>query len=115
MTAPKTFQMWVTVIRWVDGDTFTGVLDQGYGSYRGRTQDPIRFRCAIINAPETSTPQGPAATAYANSIAPPGEYPCITSKPDEFGRLLVDLIVNGQGGLFSDLMLTTGHAVPYQK
>jgi endonuclease YncB( thermonuclease family) len=109
----KTFTMWALVVRWVDGDTFAGVLDQGLYTYRGSLSSPIRMRCAIINAPEIKTPTGPLAKAYAEELAPPGEYPCLSYKPDEYGRPLVDLLL--PGGRFSDLMLAAGHATVYGK
>lgn len=112
MAAAKSFQMWVRIYRFVDADTFTGQLDQGYGSYRGTEAHPVRFRIAHINAPELKTPEGPLAKAYAEEIAPPGTYPAATFKPDEYGRLLVDLLL--PDGLFSEQMLAAGHAVKYR-
>lgn len=117
MKPVKEFRLWVRVLRWVDGDTFTGVLDQGYLTFCGRESDPVRFRCALINAPETkgdTLKAGLAAWTYAHELAPEGDYPCQAFKQDEFGRLLVDLILP-DGRLFSDAMLTAGHAVPYTR
>lgn len=115
--AAKTFQLWVTVVRWIDGDSFTGYLDQAYYTYKGREAKPISFRCAKINAPEKkgdTLGAGLEATAHARELVPLGDYPCQASKPDEYGRPLVDLILP-DGRLFSDAMLAAGHAVVYKK
>ena len=115
--ADKTFQLWVSVHRWVDGDTFTGVLDQGYYSYRGRETKPVTMRCALIDTPETkrdTLAAGIAATQYAQALVPLGDYPCQAFKPDQYGRPLVDLILP-DGRLFSEAMITAGHAVLYKR
>jgi endonuclease YncB( thermonuclease family) len=108
----KQFLLYIRVFRWHDGDTFYGILDQGRHLYYGSEIDLPRFRCARINAPELGTPEAAAATEYANKIAPPAEYQCWSTKLDEFGRPLIDLLV--PGGLFSDLMLAAGHAKVYK-
>ena len=109
----KTFQLWVTVLRWIDGDTFVGILDQGRYIFYGTEAKPRRFRCSIIDAPELPTEAGVVAAEYARSIAPPGEYACISTGLDEYGRPLLDL--RTERGLFSDVMLGSGHAVPYKR
>lgn len=109
----KQFQLYVTVIRWVDGDTFTGVLDLGNRIYLGRPDKPVRFRCSLIDAPELPTDAGIAAADYARSIVPPGEYRCISTGLDEFGRPLIDLMT--ERGMFSAAMLGSGHAIPYER
>jgi endonuclease YncB( thermonuclease family) len=81
--------------------------------YRGRLDKPIMFRCALIDAPELPTPEGLAALDYARSIVPLGEYACVSTGLDEYGRPLLDLIT--ERGLFSDAMLGSGHAVPYKR
>ena len=109
----KTFGLWATVLRWVDGDTFAGFIDQGFNDFLGSTEHPVRVRCALINAPEMSTVRGPEAWKYAQQIAPPGEYPCTSYRPDEYGRPLVDLHL--PTGLFSAVMLGAGQAVLYKR
>jgi endonuclease YncB( thermonuclease family) len=109
----KTFQLWVQLVRWVDGDTFAGVLDHGVRLYSGRLDKPIRFRCSLIDAPELPTAEGLAALEYARSIAPIGEYACISTGLDEYGRPLLDLLTGS--GLFSTLMLASKHAVAYKR
>jgi endonuclease YncB( thermonuclease family) len=109
----KTFQLWVLVIDWVDGDTLHGVLDHGCFVYHGTTAKPLRYRCAGINAPELDTPQGRPARDYAHMIAPPGEYPCISTGIDTYGRPLIDLIL--PGGMFSSRMIDAGFATVYRR
>lgn len=115
MAAPaRRFMLWVSLLRWHDGDTFMAVVDQGFWTYRGRVDKPIRVRCALIQAPELGTTEGPAALAFANSLAPPGEYPVWSYKPDpdNYGRPILDLILPDTR-LFSAAMLAAGHAVRY--
>lgn len=119
----KTFQVWAAVLGWYDGDTFYGAIDEGNRHFIGAglkvvgghiELEPIRERAALIQAPELDAPGGPLAKAYAEELAPPGLYPCITYKaPEEYGRPLVDLML--PGGLFSMLMLRAGHAAPYPR
>lgn len=109
----KQFQLWVTVVSWHDGDTCLGVCDLSCHTFLGRLDKPIRFRCALINAPELATPEGPAARDFAATLAPPGEYPCTSTGLDNYGRPLLDLHLP-DGRLFSAAMLTSGHAVLYR-
>jgi endonuclease YncB( thermonuclease family) len=111
--AGKQFQLWVQLVRWVDGDTFTGVCDLSCRIYLGRLDKPIRFRAALIDAPELPTPEGLAALEYAKSIAPPGEFAAISTGLDEYARPLLDLLT--ERGRFSDVMLGSGHAQLYRR
>lgn len=123
MTAAKTFGAYVAVLQWHDGDTFYGVLDQGRGIFHASGMDivagvvvvqPLRHRCALINAPELGTPGGAEATAYAATLVPPGIYPCYTYKSDDtFDRPLIELLLPN-GDRFSWSMITAGHAVAYR-
>jgi endonuclease YncB( thermonuclease family) len=108
----KTFRLWAQVVRWVDADTCHAVIDQGFYTYRGRESKTVSCRCTLINAPELPTPEGQAAFDYACKLVPLGEYECISYKPDEYGRPLIDLILP-DGRLFSAAMLAAGMAVPY--
>lgn len=115
MTA-KRFQLWTTVVAWIDGDTYRGVVDHALWKYTGQINKPVRVRCALIAAPELNEGGGIAARDYAEQLAPPGEYPCWAYKPDpdNFGRPLIDLILP-DGRLFSGAMLDAGHAGPYTR
>jgi len=110
----------VSVLSWHDGDTWYGVVDQAFWTYRGRDRDPVRCRAALIQAPELAVggvpnPAGLAARDFAIALAPPGEYPCWSYKPapENYGRPLLDLVLP-DGRLFSAAMLAAGHAVAYR-
>jgi endonuclease YncB( thermonuclease family) len=116
----KKFQLWVSVFSWHDADTFRGVVDQALWTYRGRDSKPVLCRAALIQAPELivagrSYQVGLAARDFAAELAPPGEYPCWSYKPDpeNYGRPLLDLILP-DGRLFSAAMIAAGYAVPYK-
>jgi endonuclease YncB( thermonuclease family) len=114
----KVFQLYVDVHFWHDGDTFYGILDQGFGQYKGKHDKLISCRCAFINTPELKDhPAGIDAAKFANRIAPPDTYECYTYKLDNFGRPLVDLILTNTASrfLFSEVMIENGHAVRYKK
>lgn len=121
--AGKTFGAYVAVLSWHDGDTFYGVLDQGRGMFHAGGMkiiaaqvllEPIRHRCALIQAPELGTPGGGEATAFAAQTVPPGIYQCFTYKADDtFDRPLVELLLP-DGRRFSDVMLAAGHARSYR-
>jgi micrococcal nuclease len=69
-----------------------------------------------INAHEKRTPQGRAAVAYVNSVAPAGSEVIVRSfKPegqeDDFGRWLAEIFI-GDLNLNQEL-LRLGHAVPF--
>lgn len=119
----KTFGLWAAVWRWHDGDTFLGVLDHGLGWFQGAglkiefdsiVIEPIRHRCWGIDCPELKAdrrpnPAGIAARVRAETLVPPGLYPAMSYKPDDFGRPLVDLVLP-DGRLFSEVMIEDGFA-----
>lgn len=124
------FKERVAVSKWYDGDTFYGALDQGVGIFRaggfyvdpfnfGIVLEPIRMRCAIIDAPElmidgVANAPGFRALQYARELVPPGIYPCLTYKADDtFDRPLIDILLS-DNRRFSGVMLVAGHAVLYK-
>lgn len=136
------FRARIAIVGWYDPDTAYAVLDQGNQVFRGGGMDveqlhsanargdgwtvtlqPIRHRCALIQAPEKyldprtrRQPNPAAAASYAEALrlAPPGVYECTTYKaPEEFGRPLFDLHLP-DGSLFSERMLTGGFAERYR-
>lgn len=111
----KQFRLWVTVVSWVDGDTFRGVLDHGCRIYTGSHSKPPRFRCGLIDAPEIGDPTGAGVEARraAERFAPPGEYECVSTGLDNYGRPLLDLLLPDTGRL-SKAMLEGGYAEPYR-
>ncbi len=96
------------VVRTVDGDTVRLNLDLGLHLYR-----TDNCRIAGINAPETSTPAGKAAAAYAAELLPPDARVTFTSERlEKYGRPLGRLVL-ADGRDFAAAMLGAGHAVPY--
>jgi micrococcal nuclease len=80
-------EFWATVIRWVDGDTLTMMVDQWFDDFK-------RITCRVlgINTPERGKPGYTEATEYGESFAPPGTTIAIrTYKPDSFGRWLAEV------------------------
>lgn len=110
----KTFTLWATILSWADADTARGYLSLGFDCYLGSIGHPIRMRSALIQAPELKTPEGIAALRFVEQLVPPGEYPVISYKPDNYGRPLVDYMLPGNW-LFSQALLQAGHARPYKR
>lgn len=114
MTVAKTWLIWVSVLDWHDGDSAHCVADLGCRIYIGSHEHPVMLRSGLINAPELSTGEpGAAATAYAQQIAPPGDYQATSTGLDEYGRPLIDLHLP-DGRLFSEAMLAAGQAVSFR-
>lgn len=120
----KVFSLYVAIVRWFDGDTLYGVIDQGWYSYMGTTWKPVSCRIMGINTPELRVggkpnPAGEAARDYARILAPEGaEYRCLSYKPPGLGagfaigaRPVLDLMLP-DGTRFASSMLTMGHATP---
>lgn len=114
MAKARTWQVWVTVLSWRDGDSFKGICDLGCRVFIGSVDSPVMFRTSIINAPELSTGKpGADATEFARQIAPPGLYAATSTGLDEYARPLLDLHLP-DGRLFSDAMLSAGRAIRYR-
>lgn len=100
------------VIRVVDGDSLILDLDLGLRSWiRGKP-----YRLARINAPETSTPEGPPATAALAGLLGPLPASVVVStikdRHDTYDRYIVEVILP-DGTNANDWMLANGHAVKY--
>lgn len=96
------------VLRVVDGDTVRLNLDLGLHIWR-----TDNCRIAGINAPETNTPAGRAAAAYAAELLPPDTRVTFTSERlEKYGRPLGRLTL-ADGRDLAALMLAAGHAIPY--
>lgn len=96
------------VERVIDGDTIHADVDLGCDIHVH-----LILRLAGINAPELSTPEGPYAKTYLESLLAPGPVLLRTIKDhrEKYGRYLADLFV---GDLhINAAMVNTGHAVPY--
>ena len=123
-TGEKVFSLYAVIVYWIDGDTFYGVIDQGFYSYMGTPWKPVSCRVFGINTPEMRVsgrpnPAGQAALEYARILAPEGhDYRVVSIKPPGLGagfaigaRPVLDLILP-DGGLFRDSMIRMGHAQP---
>ena len=103
-----------TLVRVVDGDTIDVETDLGFNI--DFTQ---RLRLYGINAPELSTPEGLAARAFIIGQLPTAQWALtidtVKDKQEKYGRYLATIFVGGAAGLtnINDLMVTSGHAVPY--
>lgn len=100
------------VIRVIDGDTLDVEVDLGF---RLTYRTPLRL--AHINAPEKNTRDGYAALVFVKEWA--GELPLDvyvqTYKPyDKYGRYLATVQKPSEQYTLNDLLVQTGHAVPYE-
>ena len=96
-----------TLTRVIDGDTVVLDLDLGFYLWRRNTS----YRLARINAPELSTAEGVTARTALVAYLAGKKLTATTTKPDKYGRSLVDLYADTQD--VNDWMLTNGYAVPY--
>ncbi|MFT8313291.1 MAG: thermonuclease family protein [Clostridium sp.] len=94
------------VERVIDGDTIQCHLDLGFNIFVKE-----KFRLAVINAPETSTPEGKEVkTLVENKLT--GETVVLrVLKQDKYGRWLATVILDGQD--FNQWLLDNGHAKLY--
>lgn len=91
----------------VDGDTIHLDIDLGFRTWRRGE----RYRLARINAPELKAPEGPAARDHLTLLLSKGPLIVTTIKADNYGRYLVECMVNGLN--INDQMVADGFAVPY--
>jgi micrococcal nuclease len=100
-----------TVLRVIDGDTFAANIPLGWNA--GLVN--VRVRLDKINAPETGTDAGDAATDYIKGLVSPGDVLTLTSsgplgKLDNYGRVLADVTLP-DGRDWGTVMLESGNAV----
>lgn len=104
---PRKWSVPATVLEVVDGDTVRLDLDLGW-----HIRLTARCRIAGINAPEMNVPEGKAAKAYAQTLLKPGdEVGFLSTSLDKYGRPLGEIVLANLT-IFSDLMLSAGHAAP---
>lgn len=105
----KTWHYPATVDRVIDGDTVVVKADLGCAPY------PVTsVRVGHVNAPEHGTPEGDAATVWAEHFLTPGMSVEIASKRlDLYGRILGDVLLS-DGTSFGEALIAAGHAVPYE-
>lgn len=97
------------VVRVVDGDTLLGDVALGLNVWLRS----IRFRLARINAPEMSTPAGQPAKDYLAALLLSGPLLLSSQRQDDYGRWLAEIRAGPSGANVSDVMLASGHAVPW--
>ena len=106
------------IVKVVDGDTVDIDLDLGFGVW---LRDE-RVRIMGIDTPESRTSDkvekifGLAATAKAHTLIPEGSNCIIRTRRDKagkYGRTMGDFVLE-DGTLYTDVMIETHHAVPYE-
>ena len=104
--------------RIVDGDTVDVNIDLGFGIWLYKE----RVRIAGIDTPEKRTRDkvekvfGLAATAKAHTLIPEGSNCIIRTRRDKagkYGRTMGDFVLE-DGTLYTEVMVETHHAVPYE-
>ena len=104
--------------RIVDGDTVDIDIDLGFGIWLRKE----RVRVAGIDTPEKRTRDkiekmfGLAATAKAHSLIPEGSECIVRTRRDKagkYGRTMGDFVMT-DGRLYTEVMVETHHAVPYE-
>lgn len=90
-----------------DGDTVHLDIDLGFRTWRRGE----RYRLSRINAPEMKTPQGAPARDHLKALMAAGPLIVTTSKADNYGRYLVECVVNGLN--LNTQMVLDGFAEPY--
>ena len=104
--------------RIVDGDTIDVDIDLGFGIWLRKE----RVRIAGIDTPEKRTRDkvekvfGLAATAKAHELVPEGSECIIRTRRDKagkYGRTMGDFVMQ-DGRLYTEVMVETHHAVPYE-
>ena len=107
-----------TIQRIVDGDTVDVNIDLGFGIWLYKE----RVRVAGIDTPEKRTRDkvekifGLAATAKAHTLIPEGSNCIIRTRRDKagkYGRTMGDFVLE-DGTLYTDVIIETHHAVPYE-
>src|SRR5438105_3433362 len=91
-----------------DGDTVHLDIDLGFHTWRRGE----RYRLARINAPEITTAMGPVSRdALTLKLSGAKKLVATTSKADNYGRYLVELLADGQN--VNDWMVAAGYAAVY--
>jgi endonuclease YncB( thermonuclease family) len=105
----KTWRYPATVIRCCDADTIRMRIDLGVP-----TTIEANIRVAHLNAPETGTAEGQAATVWAERALAPGAQVELHSRGlDKYGRPLAEVLMP-DGRDYGQRLIDAGHAVPYE-
>ena len=104
------YEYYATVVKIVDADTIDVDIDLGLHVWKRKE----RLRLAGLNAPEMSTPEGVAATAYLVTVLPVGTQVTVRTTVDrteKYGRYLATVMLGAVN--VNELLISTGHAVPW--
>lgn len=94
-------EIWaVTVVRVIDGDTFT--------AKRKMVLIPSRFRLAAVDAPELTQPHGLAASFYLDRLIGEHEVQVQQAAKGPFGRMIVWVTVDSKQ--VQEVMVEIGYA-----
>jgi endonuclease YncB( thermonuclease family) len=96
-----------TCQRVIDGDTFVGQIDLGFGAFI-----QIKVRIHGVNAPEHSAEGGPEATAFLHSLIDNKDL-ILQSYKDarSFERWVCDVWVGSQS--VAQAIIDGGHGIPF--
>lgn len=94
------------VDRVVDGDTICCTLDLGFNIFIKE-----KFRLAVVNTPETSTPEGLEVKKIVTDKLAGKTVVIKVLKQDKYGRWLATVILDGQD--FNQWLLDNGYAKLY--
>lgn len=100
-----------TVKKVVDGDTIDVSADLGFDIWYN-----VRLRINGVNAPEKNTEEGKAAKQFVVDYLPVGTPVTINTfkdKAEKYGRILANVRKQGEEQTLNELLLSSGHAVPY--
>lgn len=100
----------VKYLRVIDGDTFVGNVDLGFGIFLMEKH----VRVMHVNAPEKNTPEGVVAKAFTEQVIHNTKNLSIKvfERQDKYGRILAEVMVDGV--LLSDMLIKEGHGKPYE-
>jgi micrococcal nuclease len=113
------YEYYAKVLEVHDGDTVVVDIDLGFSTHA----TPIHIRMKGIDAPELRTPEGVVARDFLKEQLPVGGWVIIKTErvpmvkgdePDKYGaRWLGVLFDVNTYASFNQLMIDSGHAVPY--
>jgi len=100
----------VKFIRTIDGDTFVGNVDLGFGIFLMEKH----IRVMHVNAPEKNTPEGVTAKSFTEQKLQTSKTLSVKvfERQDKYGRILAEVMVDG--ALLSDMLVANGHGKPYE-
>lgn len=111
MTHLEHYERHATVRKVVDADTLHLTVDLGCDTCINMT-----VRLYGVNAPENSTPEGRAATAFVVAWVAANPHLAVRTVKDrreKYGRYLADLLPADGGPSLCTVLLGAGHATVY--